>query len=150
IDRGAMNIDISLDSAGYGIVELRIGKKMVADRLLDKDAVYGLSIVCRRMAGVDYENEFKSNISGNIRYEYKEYKYDLRCAFINTAQGLSMSLRILKPATQLEDIGMLGFPDNVETAFRESLKANQGLILVTGATSSGKTTTQYAGIHTVI
>src|SRR5699024_12672087 len=47
-------------------------------------------------------------------------------------------------------IGMLGFPDNVETAFRESLKANQGLILVTGATSSGKTTTQYAGIHTVI
>src|SRR5699024_3025870 len=38
IELGAMNIDISLDRDGYGLVEMRIGRDMVRDRILDKDA----------------------------------------------------------------------------------------------------------------
>ena len=150
IDLGAMNIDISLDQSGYGLVELRIGRDMVKDRVLDKDAVRGLSIVARRRSGVNYESEYKSDISGSMRYEYGGTTYDIRCAYIYTVQGMSMSLRILYPSSKLEDISNLGFPSNVEKTYREALKANQGLILLTGATGSGKTTSQFAGINTIM
>lgn len=150
IDVGAMNIDISLDQTGYGLVEFRIGRDMVLDRVIDKDAVRGLSIVARRKSGVNYEREYVSDISGSMRYEYLGTTYDIRCAYIYTVQGMSLSLRILYPSSKLDDISNLGFPTNVESAYRDALKANQGLILLTGATGSGKTTSQYAGINTIM
>src|SRR5699024_375218 len=90
------------------------------------------------------------DIDGSMRYKYEGVSYDIRSAFIVTIQDMSMSLRLLPPMSKLEDISNLGFPPNVEKAYRESLRASQGLILVTGATGSGKTTTQYSGIGTIM
>lgn len=149
IDLEARNIDVSLDADGYGIVQYRIGRDMVDIRILDPDAVEGLTIVARKRAGVDYEKEYKSEINGGIRYKYLNQRYDLRCAFIPTILGMSMSIRILYSEVLMEDISQLGLPINVEKAYRDALKAKQGLILLTGATSSGKTTTQYTGLNTI-
>lgn len=149
IDLEARNIEVSLDSDGYGLVEFRLGRYIAVDRILDKDAVYGLTVVARKRAGINIENEFKSTIGGKITHEYMNQKHDIRCAFINSIQGMTMSLRILYPTSKLLDISGLGLPENVESVYRESLRANQGLILITGATGSGKTTTQISGLSTI-
>lgn len=145
----ARNIDISLDADGYGIVQYRIGRDMTDIRVLDKDAVEGLTMVIRKRAGVDFEKEYKSEINGGIRYEYLNQRYDLRCAFIPSILGMTASIRILYSTVLMKDISQLGLPENVEAVYREALKAKQGLILITGATSSGKTTTQYTGLNTI-
>jgi len=150
IDVEARNIDIYKDAKGYGVVQLRVGRDMVDDRLLDPDAVDGLGIICRKRASVNIEQEFKSEINGSIRYKYLNKQYDLRCAFLPTIQGMSMSIRILYSSTLMTDISLLGFPANVEETFRNSLQANQGMILITGGTSSGKTTSQYTGLNTIM
>lgn len=149
IDVGARNIDISLDADEYGMVQFRIGRDMVDVRVIDRDAVEGLSIVARKRAGVDFEKEYRSEINGGIRYRYLNQRYDLRCAFIPSVLGMTMSIRILYSTTLMRDISQLGLPPNVEKAYREALKARQGMILLTGATSSGKTTTQYTGLNTI-
>lgn len=146
----ARNIEIYKDAQGYGIVQFRVGRDMVDDRLLDPDAVDGLGIVCRKRANVNIEQEYRSEINGSIRYRYMNKSYDLRCAFLPTIQGMSMSIRILYSSTLMRDVSNLGFPPNVEDTFRSALKSNQGMILITGGTSSGKTTTQYTGLNTIM
>lgn len=150
IEAGASNIEVYGDEAGYGIVQYRIGREMVDYRLLDVDAVNGLGIVARKRSGVNYEVEYKTEIGGGMRHTYLNTKYDLRCAFIPSIQGMTMSIRILHSSTMMTDIANLGLPENVEKAYREALRATQGLILFTGGTGSGKTTTQYTGLNTIM
>lgn len=145
----ASNIDISLDVDNYGIVQYRIGRDMEDIRVLDPTSVEGLSIVTRKRAGVDFEKEYKTEINGGIRYQYLNQRYDLRCAFIPSILGMTISIRILDSKALMSDISQLGLPPNVEQVYREALKAQQGVILLTGATNSGKTTTQYTGLNTI-
>lgn len=150
ISMEARNIDISKDVKGYGIVRLRIGRDMVDDRILDPDAVIALSIVARKRANVNMEQEYRSEINGSIRHKYLNKNYDLRCAFLPSIQGMSMSIRILYPSALMRDVSSLGLPKKVEETYRNALKANQGMILITGGTSSGKTTSQYTGLNTIM
>lgn len=146
----ARNIDISKETTGYGIVRLRIGRDMVDYRILDPDSVDGLSIVFRKRADVNIEQNYRSEINGSIRHFYRGNKYDLRCAFIPSTEGMTTSIRILYSSSMMLDISQLGLPKPVEYTLRESLKSRQGMILLTGATASGKTTTQYTGLSTIM
>jgi type IV pilus assembly protein PilB len=73
--------------------------------------------------------------------------FDLRVSSLPTADGEKIVLRILaqdRASVALED---LGFDAEVLAAFREILRRPQGMILVTGPTGSGKTSTLYAALN---
>jgi type IV pilus assembly protein PilB len=73
--------------------------------------------------------------------------FDLRVSSLPTADGEKVVLRVLaqdRAKVSLED---LGFDPDIETVLREMLKRPQGLILVTGPTGSGKTSTLYAALN---
>ena len=82
----------------------------------------------------------------NLRVLGKEI--DLRVSTVPTLHGESVVMRILdKGSIQLFDLGKLGFPPDTYKQFETLIKKPHGIILVTGPTGSGKTTTLYAVLN---
>ncbi len=82
----------------------------------------------------------------NLRVLGKEI--DLRVSTVPTLHGESVVMRILdKGSIKLFDLGKLGFPPDTYKQFETLIKKPHGIILVTGPTGSGKTTTLYAVLN---
>lgn len=75
---------------------------------------------------------------------------DLRVSSMPTISGEAIVMRILDKQSIDFDLDKLGFPSVVGITFKNMLKRNNGLILVTGPTGSGKTTTLYAAINNLL
>lgn len=81
---------------------------------------------------------------GRIKMRLKEIRVDLRVSTLPTIYGERVALRILNQSRFLLDINELGFyPDSLED-LKSIIKRPYGMILVTGPTGSGKTTTLYS------
>ena len=83
---------------------------------------------------------------GRISIRIAGHAVDIRMSTMPSAYGERVVLRLLdKQAGQLE-LAQLGMPEAVLAGFRRSLHSPHGIILVTGPTGSGKTTSLYAGL----
>ena len=83
---------------------------------------------------------------GQFTISTKGRKIDLRAATVDTPRGEVAVLRILDKSISVMELPELGFlPDSLKT-YRKLLQSPSGLILVSGPTGSGKTTTLYASI----
>jgi general secretion pathway protein E len=83
---------------------------------------------------------------GRIRIAIRGRDYDLRVATMPTLHGEAVTIRVLDRAALVEDFGALGFrPDTLER-YLALLDRPQGIVLVTGPTGSGKTTTLYTSL----
>lgn len=71
---------------------------------------------------------------------------DLRISVIPTIHGEAVVIRILNAAFGLRSIAEIGFGTRDEQLFRDILGRSQGMLLVTGPTGSGKSTTLYAAV----
>ncbi len=69
---------------------------------------------------------------------------EIRCSTVPVAFGEKIVLRILDPAILMQDLSELGFAPADLLRYREMITCPNGLILVTGPTGSGKTTTLYS------
>ena len=70
-----------------------------------------------------------------------EEEYDLRVSIVPTRHGEGICLRILGRQSLFLDLGQLGMDPNQEAVFAQLTQLPQGLVLLTGPTGSGKTTT---------
>jgi general secretion pathway protein E len=86
---------------------------------------------------------------GSIRVRVQGKKVDLRVSTVPTLYGESVVMRILDRASIFMDLSHLGFlEDNLRT-FEGLIHRPHGIILVTGPTGSGKTTTLYAALDKI-
>jgi type IV pilus assembly protein PilB len=86
---------------------------------------------------------------GRIKLRYNQREIDLRVSTLPTIFGEKTVMRILdKEALQL-DLGILGFDPWSMEQFGKAIRQPYGMILITGPTGSGKTTTLYSAIHTI-
>ncbi len=83
---------------------------------------------------------------GRIMLRVKGKEIDFRVSSIPTIHGESIVLRILDKSNIVLDIEKLGFPEDTMEGFRELIQKPHGIILVTGPTGSGKTTTLYCAL----
>ncbi len=83
---------------------------------------------------------------GRINIRTGNMEYDLRVSTVPSAHGESIVVRILNRDSSLFDLEQLGFINESLTKFDELIKKPHGIILVTGPTGSGKTTTLYAAL----
>jgi type II secretory ATPase GspE/PulE/Tfp pilus assembly ATPase PilB-like protein len=74
---------------------------------------------------------------------------NLRVSSLPTSFGENIVARILDPSAQVLSLSALGFAPDVEAAFRQAVEKPYGVILVTGPTGSGKTTTLYTVLQQV-
>ena len=86
---------------------------------------------------------------GRISVRIAGHAIDIRMSTIPSAHGERVVLRLLdKQAGQLE-LAQLNMNEQVHSAYRKALLSPHGIILVTGPTGSGKTTTLYAGLSSI-
>jgi general secretion pathway protein E len=83
---------------------------------------------------------------GRIMLRVKGKEIDFRVSSVPTIYGESTVLRILDKSSILLDIEKLGFPEDTMKGFKELIQRPHGIILVTGPTGSGKTTTLYCAL----
>lgn len=87
---------------------------------------------------------------GRIGYRYEKSKIDLRISIIPVQYGESIVIRVLNKNQGLRTIDQIGFAANDEARFNDLLNRSHGIILVTGPTGSGKSTTLYAALQEVV
>ena len=84
---------------------------------------------------------------GRIKMKVLGKDIDLRVSTLPTMYGESVVMRVLdKSNTQIYDLGKLGFSSGMYKQFEDLILRPYGIILVTGPTGSGKTTTLYAAL----
>ncbi len=83
---------------------------------------------------------------GRIAMKTGDEEYDLRVSVVPTKHGEAVVLRILGRNSLFLDLGQLGMEPNQEAVFAQLTKLPQGMVLLTGPTGSGKTTTLYAAL----
>lgn len=83
---------------------------------------------------------------GRIRIAIRGRDYDLRVATVPTLHGEAVTLRVLDRSTLREDFAALGFRADTLARYLALLDRPQGIVLVTGPTGSGKTTTLYTSL----
>ncbi len=86
---------------------------------------------------------------GRIKTEYKSREVELRVSTMPTAFGEKVVIRIFDPDILLQDLEEIGFSPREYELFRSFITRPNGIILVTGPTGSGKTTTLYSALKSV-
>src|SRR5579859_3490638 len=86
---------------------------------------------------------------GRIQLRVQGKELDLRVSTVPTSFGESVVMRILDRETVVFDFASLGFTDHFQKRFIDVLERPHGILLVTGPTGSGKTTTLYTALATI-
>lgn len=86
---------------------------------------------------------------GRIMIRVQGKELDLRVSTVPTAHGESVVMRLLDRETVVFDFKRLGFTDEFLPQFEQVLEQPHGILLVTGPTGSGKTTTLYTALSSI-
>jgi len=86
---------------------------------------------------------------GRSRIKIGDNEIDIRVSTIPTSGGERVVLRLLDKTSARFGIGELGFASETETRFRRLIHMSHGIVLLTGPTGSGKTTTLYAALSEI-
>jgi type IV pilus assembly protein PilB len=86
---------------------------------------------------------------GRIKLKMADREVDLRVSTLPCLFGEKIVMRVLDKSNLTLDLKKLGFSKNGYEAFTSAIKSPWGMVLVTGPTGSGKTTTLYSALHQV-
>ena len=81
---------------------------------------------------------------GRIKTNFKDAEIELRVSTIPTAFGEKVVIRVFDPEVLMQEIGSLGMFPREQAVYEGFIGRTNGLVLVTGPTGSGKTTTLYS------
>lgn len=100
-------------------------------------------------SGLRIDEHFAAQ-DGSLRYEDGDKTFDLRTSIVPTVEGEKIVLRVLAAYVQGFALGDIGFSAAHQKQIEEASKKPFGMILVTGPTGSGKTTTLYAVLRRLL
>ena len=130
------------------IVRSRIDGMLSETFIFDKDIYPPMVSRMKLLSNMDIAERRRPQ-DGRFSAQILDKEYDFRISTLPILNGESIVLRILdksKVIINIEDLGM--HPDNFDK-FKKSMKAPYGIILVTGPTGSGKTTTLYGALNDI-
>ncbi len=100
------------------------------------------------LSGMDI-SEQRLPQDGGFSYSFIRETYDIRTSTAPTAYGENVVMRLLPKNLSLFNLRNLGFEEDTLKDFEEIVSKPYGMILVTGPTGSGKTTTLYAALRKI-
>ncbi|MFT7300626.1 MAG: MSHA biogenesis protein MshE, partial [Porticoccus sp.] len=141
---GASDIHIEPLESGLQIRVRRDGFLEI-QMLADKRSGEALIQRVKLMAGLDI-SEKRLPLDGSFNVRLNKHTIDVRLSTLPTIYGESVVMRLLSQDAGIRNLDDLGMPDAMLKRFRAVMQRNVGLVLVTGPTGSGKTTTLYAAL----
>ncbi len=141
---GASDVHIEPQEDGLQI-RVRVDGVLQTQTQADKRIGGALAQRLKLMAGLDI-SEKRLPQDGRFSVRLKEHTIDVRLSTLPTTHGESAVMRLLDQSAGMRRLDSIGMPDDMLGRFREVLGRSAGLVLVTGPTGSGKTTTLYAAL----
>ncbi|HEY3487904.1 MAG TPA: ATPase, T2SS/T4P/T4SS family [Gammaproteobacteria bacterium] len=112
----------------------------------EKNIAAAVALRLKIMAGLEI-SEKRIPQDGRFNIRAKSRSIDVRLSTMPVQHGESVVMRLLDQTSGILDLGSLGMPADILQRFRRVIHRPHGLILVTGPTGSGKTTTLYAALQ---
>lgn len=109
----------------------------------DPKIASALALRLKLMSGLDI-SEKRLPQDGRFNVKLKKQSIDVRISTMPTQYGESVVMRLLSQGSGIPTLDKLGFPPEMLQRFRTLFTQPQGMVLVTGPTGSGKTTTLYS------
>jgi MSHA biogenesis protein MshE len=100
------------------------------------------------MSGLDI-SEKRLPQDGRFQIKVKDTRIDIRLSTMPVANGESIVMRLLDQSANLLTFEQLGIPPGPKSRLEQLIQRPNGMLLVTGPTGSGKTTTLYAALNTI-
>ena len=127
-------------------IRLRVDGALQEQLIEGKRVAAALVTRLKLMCGLDIA-EKRLPQDGRFSVRILDGGVDVRLATMPTTFGESVVMRLLNQSTALLSLEQLGMPEATETRFRRLVERSSGMMLVTGPTGSGKTTTLYAALN---
>jgi type IV pilus assembly protein PilB len=127
-------------------VRVRIDGLLQEVMVVPKDLQLPLASRIKLMAGLDIA-ERRAPQDGRCTLVAPQGEFDFRVSTYPSVFGETIVIRILDKNAAMIDLNKLGIHTDAMNTLKKSLNEPQGMILVTGPTGSGKTTTLYASVH---
>jgi MSHA biogenesis protein MshE len=139
--------DIHIEPGEHKLrIRLRVDG-VLQEQLIDGRRVASALVTrLKLMAGLDIA-EKRLPQDGRFSVRVREAAVDVRLATMPTSYGESVVMRLLSQSTALLSLDKLGMAETTEVHFRRLIERTSGMVLVTGPTGSGKTTTLYAALN---
>ncbi len=144
IKKRATDIHIGCEKNAV-IVRYRIDGILHVWNILPKVLANAMISRIKVMSNLDI-SETRIPQDGRIQYIFAGRNIDLRVSTYPTYYGENIVMRILDKTKLISKIDFLGYSEHQLKVYRELLKMNNGIVLVTGPTGSGKTTSLYAAL----
>ena len=144
IEKGASDIHIGPDDAQLNI-RLRIDGSLQPQQGPGLAAHSGIVQRLKVMANLDLTQTRRPQ-DGKFRFTHAGRSVDVRASFIPTVCGENVVLRLLTSAGNIKGFSELGINPQMAARFESLLDQPNGMVLVTGPTGSGKTTTLYTAL----
>lgn len=141
--------DIHIEgTAKNTLVRIRVDGMMRETFKFDKDMFAPLSSRIKLMSNLDIAERRKPQ-DGRYSSIVLEKPYDFRISTLPIITGESIVIRILDKSKVLVQLEDLGISELNYDRFNEAIRQPNGIVLVTGPTGSGKTTTLYAALNAI-
>ncbi len=147
VDRRASDIHIEPEDDRLRI-RLRIDGRMIEVRAFPLDATAALISRVKVLATLDITERRKPQ-DGRFSHRSFDQDIDVRVAVIPAARGERVTLRLLSQDRSQLTLESLGMGIELRQAFERLIRRPYGIILLTGPTGSGKTTTLYGALQRI-
>ncbi len=129
-------------------IRFRIDGMLHLQTELDRKISPSLVLRLKLMSGLDI-SEKRLPQDGRFNVRVRDQAVDVRISTMPTQYGESVVMRLLNQASGALSLEKLGMPPEMLARFREIIRRSSGMVLVTGPTGSGKTTTLYAALSEI-
>jgi type II secretory ATPase GspE/PulE/Tfp pilus assembly ATPase PilB-like protein/8-oxo-dGTP pyrophosphatase MutT (NUDIX family) len=147
IRAGASDIHVEPEEEGI-IVRHRVDGVLRDVKILPRTAAPALVSRVKILSGLDIADRLRPQ-DGRARVAVNGTPVDLRVSTLPASRGEKVVVRILDARATIRSLDGMGFLPAEQARIERLLEAREGLILVTGPTGSGKTTTLYAALRQV-
>jgi MSHA biogenesis protein MshE len=144
IQVGASDIHIEPQETKV-LIRFRIDGQLHLQTEVDSKIAPALVQKLKLMSGLDI-SEKRTPHDGRFRTRVRNQPVDIRISIMPTVHGESVVMRLLMQNRLGFSLEKLGMPEEMLLRFRRLLSRSNGMVLVTGPTGSGKSTTLYAGL----
>jgi type IV pilus assembly protein PilB len=139
--------DIHIDPQENKImVRIRVDGVLRVERVLPKQLQSVLTARIKILSNLDI-TEYRVPQDGRMKVQLEHHVVDLRVSVVPTVYGEKIVMRLFIIGNVLNDVDNLGFNKLNLKRFLRMLETPSGIILITGPTGSGKSSTLYAGLN---
>jgi MSHA biogenesis protein MshE len=128
-----------------GQIRFRIDGVLLPQTQTDNKIGPAIVLRLKLMAGLDI-SEKRLPQDGRFNVRVRDQPVDVRLSTMPTQYGESVVMRLLNQRAGVVGLERIGMPAEMLVRFREAIQRTNGMILVTGPTGSGKTTTLYSAL----